>query len=214
MSLSLSRYTLPLLGQISHDTIIVAPSLTFLTVLKSSHLVFFSCGKMQKGWKKSLIVTTYGYFYYLHDIRIIIFVIICYLLYVDITFLPLQLNMWIGSRICFTPKQPHTSPLGYQSPASGDNAPEQGSQDALVAQLHHRYVPPTSSHNNNTLANSTPYVSHSCTHQEAISNCQVSHSWQTFFASYLHNGSTLEHNSNRFRKLQYRATPFVFGYFL
>ena len=26
-------------------------------------------------------VTAYGYFYYLHDIRIIIFVVVCYLLY-------------------------------------------------------------------------------------------------------------------------------------
>ena len=57
VSLSLSRYTLPYLGQISHDTMIVALSLTFLTILKSSYLVSFLWGKMQKGWKKSLIRT-------------------------------------------------------------------------------------------------------------------------------------------------------------
>ena len=37
--------------------------------------------------------------------------------------------------------------------------------------------------------------------------------WETFFTSYLHNGSTLEHNSNRFRKLQCRATTFVLAIF-
>ena len=41
VSLSLSRYALPFLGQISHDTMIVTLSLIFLTVLKSSCLVFF-----------------------------------------------------------------------------------------------------------------------------------------------------------------------------
>ena len=34
------------------------------------------------------------------------------------------------------------------------------------------------------------------------------------FTSYLHNGSTSEHNSNRFGKLQHRATTFVFWPFL
>ena len=58
VSLSLSRYALPFLGQISHDTMIVAPYLTFLSVLKSFCLVLFSWGKMQKGWKKSLIRNT------------------------------------------------------------------------------------------------------------------------------------------------------------
>ena len=48
VSLSLSRYTLPFLGQISHDTMIVALSLTFPTILKSSYLVLFLWGKMQK----------------------------------------------------------------------------------------------------------------------------------------------------------------------
>ena len=42
VSLSLSRYTLPFLGQISHNTMIVALSLTCLTILKSSYLVLFS----------------------------------------------------------------------------------------------------------------------------------------------------------------------------
>ena len=49
VSLSLSGYPLPFLGQISHDTMIVALSLTFLTILKSPYLVLFSWGKMQKG---------------------------------------------------------------------------------------------------------------------------------------------------------------------
>ena len=35
-----------------------------------------------------------------------------------------------------------------------------------------------------------------------------------YFTSYLHNRSTLEHNLNRFRKLQCRATTFVFVPFL
>ena len=34
------------------------------------------------------------------------------------------------------------------------------------------------------------------------------------FTSYLHNHSTLEHNSNRFWKLQCRATTFAFVPFL
>ena len=42
VSLSLSRYMLPFLGQISHNTMIVALSLTFLTILRSSYLVLFS----------------------------------------------------------------------------------------------------------------------------------------------------------------------------
>src|ERR1700749_1297139 len=49
VSLSLSRYALPFLGQISHDTMIVAPYLTFLNVLRSFCLVLFSWGKMHKG---------------------------------------------------------------------------------------------------------------------------------------------------------------------
>ena len=40
-----------------------------------------------------------------------------------------------------------------------------------------------------------------------------SHLWETFFTSYLHNGSTLEHNSNRFRKLQCRATTLILAIF-
>ena len=85
--------------------------------------------------------------------------------------------MWIGSRIRFTARQPQASPPGYQSPASGDNAPDPGSQDALGAQPHHGSAPPTSSHNNNFLANSTPYISHSSTHQEVVSGHQVSQWW-------------------------------------
>ena len=55
VSLSLSRYTLPFLSQISHDTMIVALFLTFPTILKSSYLVLFLWGKMQKDLKKSLM---------------------------------------------------------------------------------------------------------------------------------------------------------------
>ena len=51
--------------------------------------------------------------------------------------MPLLLNMWIGSRIHFTARQPHASPPGYQSPALGDNTPDLGSQDALGVQPHH-----------------------------------------------------------------------------
>ena len=82
--------------------------------------------------------------------------------------------MWIRSQIRFMARQPHASPLGYQSLASGDNTPNPGSQDALGVQPHHGFAPPTSSHNNNILANSTPYVLHSCTHQEVVSDRQVS----------------------------------------
>ena len=39
------------------------------------------------------------------------------------------------------------------------------------------------------------------------------HFWKSF-TSYLCNGSTLEHNSNRFKKLQSRATTFIFWPFL
>ena len=35
---------------------------------------------------------------------------------------------------------------------------------------------------------------------------EKSHLWETFFTSYLHNGSNLKHNTNRFRNLQCRAT--------
>ena len=103
--------------------------------------------------------------------------------------MPLLLNMWIGSWICFTARQPHASPPGYQSLASGDNAPDPGSQDALGAQPHHGSAPPTSSHNNNILANSTPYVSHSSTHQEVVSGHQVSHPPCAFTSAPVSNNS-------------------------
>ena len=35
-----------------------------------------------------------------------------------------------------------------------------------------------------------------------------------YFTSYLHNGSTLQHNLDRFWKLQFRATTFIFDLFL
>ena len=40
------------LGEFSHDTIVVAPFLSFLNMLKSCCLVFFSWRKMQKTKKK------------------------------------------------------------------------------------------------------------------------------------------------------------------
>ena len=52
VSLSLLRYVLPFFSQISHDTIIVVPSLTFLNMLKCYCLVLFSWWKMHKGQKK------------------------------------------------------------------------------------------------------------------------------------------------------------------
>ena len=38
---------------------------------------------------------------------------------------------------------------------------------------------------------------------------EKSHLWETLFTWYLHNGSTLQHNSNRSRKLQCRATTLL-----
>jgi hypothetical protein len=43
---------LPFLGKFSHDTIVVALSLSFLNVVKSCYLVLFSWRKMQKTKKK------------------------------------------------------------------------------------------------------------------------------------------------------------------
>ena len=52
-----------------------------------------------------------------------------------------------------------------------------------------------------------------CFHRGKCKKVEKSHFWETFFTSYLHYMSTLKHNSNIFRKLQCRATTFVFGYF-
>ena len=53
MSISLLGYALSFVGQFSHGTIVVAPSLTFLNQLKSCDLVLFSWRKMQKKTKKT-----------------------------------------------------------------------------------------------------------------------------------------------------------------
>ena len=45
--------------------------------------------------------------------------------------------MWIGSQIRFMVRQPTASPLGYQSPAWGDSAPEPGSPESLNAKACH-----------------------------------------------------------------------------
>jgi hypothetical protein len=52
MSISLLQHTPSFLGQFSHNRIIVAPSLSFLNVLKSCYLVFFSWRKTQDNKKK------------------------------------------------------------------------------------------------------------------------------------------------------------------
>jgi hypothetical protein len=48
VSISLLGYVPSFLGDFSHDTKVVAPSLSFLSVLKSCYLVLFSLRKMQK----------------------------------------------------------------------------------------------------------------------------------------------------------------------
>ena len=52
VSISLLGYVPSFLGEFSHDTIVVAPSLSFPNVVKSSHLVLFSWRKLQKNKKK------------------------------------------------------------------------------------------------------------------------------------------------------------------
>ena len=84
--------------------------------------------------------------------------------------------MWIGSRIRLMARQPYASPPGYQSPASGDNIPDPGSQDTTGAQPYHGSTPPSASHNNDNLINSTPYPLHSCARQEVSNANLVSHS--------------------------------------
>ena len=53
VSISLLGYVPSFLGEFSRDTIVVAPSLSFPNVVKSSHLVLFSWRKMQKKNKKT-----------------------------------------------------------------------------------------------------------------------------------------------------------------
>ena len=52
LSRSLLGHAPSFFGHFSHDTIIVAPSLSFQDVLKSSYLMLFSCRKTQKKTKK------------------------------------------------------------------------------------------------------------------------------------------------------------------
>ena len=71
------------------------------------------------------------------------------------------------------------------------------------------------SHNMKIVASSLSFLS------VLKSSCLVLFSWRNFqkgwkklvmrksITSYLHNGSTLEYNLNRFRKLQFRATTFI-----
>ena len=82
--------------------------------------------------------------------------------------------MWIGSQICLMARQPYASPPGYQSLASGDNVPDPGSQDTIGVPPHHGSTSPTR-YNNNTLANSAPYLLHSSAHQEDANTSLVSH---------------------------------------
>ena len=53
VSISLLGHAPSFLGEFSHDTIVVAPVLSFLNMLKSCCLVFFSWRKMQKTKKKT-----------------------------------------------------------------------------------------------------------------------------------------------------------------
>ena len=55
MSISLLGCAPSFLGQIFHDIIIVAPSLSFLNVLKSCCLVLFSWRKLQKTTKNTVL---------------------------------------------------------------------------------------------------------------------------------------------------------------
>jgi hypothetical protein len=52
VSISLLGYTPSFLGEFSHDTKVVAPSLSFVNVLKACYLVLFPLRKMQKKKKK------------------------------------------------------------------------------------------------------------------------------------------------------------------
>jgi hypothetical protein len=52
VSISLLGHAPAFLGNFSHDTIVVALSLSFLNVVKSCYLVLFSWRKMQKKKKK------------------------------------------------------------------------------------------------------------------------------------------------------------------
>ena len=98
--------------------------------------------------------------------------------------------MWIGSRIRLTARQPYASPPGYQSPASGDNVPDPGSQDIIGAPPHHGSAPPTRYNNNDTLTNSAPYLSHSSAHQEDANASPVS---QVVATTYINTQGKCQH---------------------
>ena len=53
--ISLLGYAPSFLGEFSHDTIVVAPSLSFLNVVKSYYLVLFSWRKLQKTKKNAAL---------------------------------------------------------------------------------------------------------------------------------------------------------------
>jgi hypothetical protein len=52
MTISILGYVPSFLGDFSHDTKVVAPSLIFLNVLKSHYFVLFSLRKTKKNKKK------------------------------------------------------------------------------------------------------------------------------------------------------------------
>ena len=56
VSISFFGYAPSFLGEFSHDTIVVAPSLSFLNVLKSCYLVLFSLRKTQKTKKNAALL--------------------------------------------------------------------------------------------------------------------------------------------------------------
>ena len=66
MSISLLGHAPSFLGEFSHNTIVVAPSLSFLNVVKSYYLVLFSWRKMQKK-KKKLQCFSKSFTSYLHN---------------------------------------------------------------------------------------------------------------------------------------------------
>ena len=80
--------------------------------------------------------------------------------------------MWIGSRIRFTVRQPTASPPGYQSPVSGDSAPEPGSPESLDAKACHTS---TSQPLANVPRIFSAAVACAQLHQEVSNNHSVSH---------------------------------------
>jgi hypothetical protein len=56
VSISLLGYTPSFLGEFSHDTKVVAPSLSFVNVLKACYLVLFPLRKMQNKNKNGTLL--------------------------------------------------------------------------------------------------------------------------------------------------------------